>query len=78
MILFQKREINLKHIESRPSKGNKKDYDFYVDIDEETTTKENIDLVVEDLKVKTKSVVVHREESSIYIFIYLYISHYPA
>lgn len=53
----------MKHIESRPSKNNKQDYDFYVDIDENVTKEENIKLLVEDLKVKAKSVVLHHEES---------------
>ena len=60
---FQKRQINLKHIESRPSKSNKKDYEFYVDIDAETASSESVKLVVEDLKSKAKSVVLHNEES---------------
>lgn len=61
--IFKKRQINLKHIESRPSKTSRNDYDFYVDIDEESTHAENIKLVVEDLKEKARSVVVHQEES---------------
>jgi len=61
--IFKKRQINLKHIESRPSKANKADYDFYVDIDGETANPESVKLVVEDLKSKAKSVVIHNEES---------------
>eukprot|EP00111_Clytia_hemisphaerica_P001475 TCONS_00004226-protein len=61
--IFKKRQINLKHIESRPSKSNKKDYEFYVDIDAETANSESVKLVVEDLKSKAKSVVLHNEES---------------
>jgi len=61
--IFKKRQINLKHIESRPSKGGSKEYDFYVDIDDESTHPENVKLVLEDLKSKAKSVVLHHEES---------------
>ncbi|XP_057312561.1 phenylalanine-4-hydroxylase-like isoform X2 [Hydractinia symbiolongicarpus] len=61
--MFKNRQINLRHIESRPSKTNKDDYDFYVDIDEELTHSENVKLVLEDLKEKAKSVVLHHEES---------------
>ena len=53
----------MKHIESRPSKASKKDYDFYVDIDEDITKEADVKLVVDDLKEKAKSVVVHHEES---------------
>ena len=60
---MQKRQINLKHIESRPSKSNKKDYEFYVDIDTESADSESVKLVLEDLKSKTSSVVLHTEES---------------
>ena len=55
----------MKHIESRPSKSNKKDYEFYVDIDTETANSESVKLVLEDLKTKTSSVVLHTEESGI-------------
>jgi len=54
----------LKHIESRPSKSNQKYYEFYVDIDCESTNSESIKLVMDDLKVKAKSVIMHTEESS--------------
>ena len=55
----------MKHIESRPSKSNKKDYEFYVDIDTENASSESVKLVLEDLKTKTSSVVLHTEESGI-------------
>lgn len=61
--IFKKRQVNLKHIESRPSKTNKKDYEFYVDIDGNSANPESVKLVLEDLKVKAKSVVLHTEES---------------
>lgn len=61
--IFKKRQINLKHIESRPSKVNKTDYDFFVDIDGESADSESVKLVLEDLKSKAKSVVLHTEES---------------
>lgn len=63
LAIFKNRHVNLKHIESRPSKSNQKDYDFYVDIDEASTKEANIKLVVDDLKEKAKSVVLHRDES---------------
>lgn len=52
----------MKHIEFRPSKASKKDCDFYVDIDEDITKEADVKLVVDDLKEKAKSVVVHHEE----------------
>ena len=58
----------MKHIESRPSKVNKKDYDFFVDIDQASTNSESIKLVLEDLKSKTKSVVLHTEEEGNILF----------
>jgi len=63
LTVFKKRQVNLKHIESRPSKVNQNDYDFYVDIDEETSSPKNIASVIEDLKAKTKMVVVHQDET---------------
>lgn len=63
LAIFKKRNVNLKHIESRPSKSANKDYDFYVDVDEESTKEDDIKLVVDDLKIKAKSVVLHHEES---------------
>jgi len=63
LALFKKRGVNLKHIESRPSKSSRDDYEFYVDIDDNKLKTENLNLVVEDLKQKAKSVVLHHEES---------------
>jgi len=61
--LFKKRKVNLKHIESRPSKVNKNDYDFYVDVDEGETSPEGVQKVYEDLKVAAKNVILHHQEA---------------
>nr|XP_047125870.1 protein henna isoform X2 [Hydra vulgaris] len=61
LVIFKNRHVNLKHIESRPAKFLK-GYDFYIEIDEESTQSDNINLVIEDLKLVAKNVVLHNEE----------------
>lgn len=60
--LFKKRDVHLKHIESRPSKKTDDHYDFFVGIDESEVKPDNITKLLEDLKTQAKNVELHREE----------------
>lgn len=60
--IFKRCKVNLKHIESRPSKNDRTKYDFYVDIEEDTPS-DNLSALLSDLKRESSSVVLHNQES---------------
>lgn len=55
--------MNLKHIESRPSKANRDCYEFYVEVHDDKLEEKNLQLAIEELKKRCRSVVLHREEA---------------
>jgi len=64
LAIFKKNELNLKHIESRPSKISQDRYDFFVDIDEtESIDRNKINAAVEEIKKIATSVVLHHDEA---------------
>lgn len=50
--IFQEKGVNLAHIESRPSKKDAHDYEFYVDCD---NTKGSLNSLISELKQRSKS-----------------------
>jgi len=63
LAVFKKWGVNLKHIESRPSKNNRKNYDFYIDVDEVETPIENVTNLMKDLEKTASTVVLHHQQA---------------
>ncbi|EGG19879.1 phenylalanine 4-monooxygenase [Cavenderia fasciculata] len=61
--IIKKHNVNISRIESRPSKTEKSDYDFFLDLDskEETSTTE-VDTILKELKSKGVDVTVLTEQ----------------
>ena len=52
----------MKHIESRPSKDSRSNYDFFVDL-ENDVEKEKLDALIADLKSTARTVTLHHQEA---------------
>ncbi|KAJ7330171.1 hypothetical protein OS493_022690 [Desmophyllum pertusum] len=58
--LFEDHKVNMSHIESRPSKRSKTEYDFFVDCEELQGPK--LEKFVDSLKVHALSITLHSDE----------------
>jgi phenylalanine-4-hydroxylase len=60
--IFKDRKVNMKHIESRPSRDSRSNYDFFVDL-EDNVDKGHLDALMKDLKSQAKTVTLHHQEA---------------
>merc|ERR1712226_115375 len=62
LMLFKKRNVNIKHIKSRPSKNFPSHYDFFATFDTAEAKPDSITTLLEDLKETAKNVELHRDD----------------
>ncbi|KAN0006772.1 hypothetical protein ACTFIU_004963 [Dictyostelium citrinum] len=62
--IIKKHNINITRIESRPSKTDKKDYDFFLDLEYPTENNQELEKVIKDLEEKGVKATTVQESSN--------------
>lgn len=65
---FWKHDVNMTHIESRPTKGHHNNYNFFIDF-EGKSGEPNVDALLKDLKLNGVGVMMLHDKKGMYYYI---------